>query len=192
MRCSPLAARYLTKFACDANMTQELLTSLTAGCILSFGWAIRPGRSPFVILAGLVTAAIHLPAIWIGASWLGGWAALPLVASWMLFWWAMDAQARQRLSSQDRPLEGPYRWVRHPFYVAYMLTWISGPLASGSPLLFVTAGLWGVFYVASAYKTSQRSARIFGLPLTLRSTPFKVVQARCASVDLTTYQVSTH
>jgi protein-S-isoprenylcysteine O-methyltransferase Ste14 len=169
-------------------MTQEMVTTLTAGCFLSFAWATHPKRPAVVQVLSAVTAAIHLYAIWIGASWLGGWEIIPLVTSWVLFWWAMAAAAHQNLASQDLPTEGPYRWIRHPRYLSYLLVWISGPFASGSPVLFVTAGLWSAFYVAAAigedknllngplgekYKTYQQRTGLL-----LPRTPFNSAQRK--------------
>lgn len=55
----------------------------------------------------------------------------------VLFWWAVAvtrgklAACGQGCVSSAVVREGPYRYVRHPFYVAYDLTWLAGFAATG-------------------------------------------------------------
>jgi protein-S-isoprenylcysteine O-methyltransferase Ste14 len=42
---------------------------------------------------------------------------------------------------------GPYRFVRHPGYLGYIVTWVSAPLIMGSWWALVPAGLSGVLFV---------------------------------------------
>ena len=55
----------------------------------------------------------------------------------MIFWSAIKANRGEPLSacfSENEPLHlvrhGPYRILRHPFYVSYLLTWLSGAVAT--------------------------------------------------------------
>ncbi len=52
-----------------------------------------------------------------------------------LFWWAVRTTRARRLTlafSADQPCflheSGPYAWVRHPFYVSYVLFWVATAL----------------------------------------------------------------
>jgi protein-S-isoprenylcysteine O-methyltransferase Ste14 len=133
-------------------MTQELLTTLAAGCFLSFGFAARPQTSRVIPVVQILTAAIQVWAIWTGLSWFGAWALIPLAASWGLFWWTMDAIARQNIAGKEFAEYGPYKWIRHPLYLSYLLVWIAGPVAAGSPLPLVTAVMWAAFYTREALR----------------------------------------
>lgn len=119
-----------------------LLLSLT--CFCSFAWAIKAHFvssriSVFMHLTaalGLVFASLQVFAI-VDLPRLDTIQALVgtslYVLSLALFWWTVGATRARRLSiafSKDEPhylLEtGPYRFVRHPFYVAYSVFWIAG------------------------------------------------------------------
>jgi protein-S-isoprenylcysteine O-methyltransferase Ste14 len=45
---------------------------------------------------------------------------------------------------------GPYRWVRHPFYLAYTVAWLGGALVSASPWLVATAIVMFLVYRSAA------------------------------------------
>src|SRR5689334_4027868 len=98
-------------------MTQQLLTTLAAGCFLSFAFAKHSESWRRATALQLLTAAIQLWAIWTGSSWLGPWALIPLASAWGLFWWAMDALARRKLTAKPFAEDGPYKWIRHPLYL---------------------------------------------------------------------------
>ena len=75
-----------------------------------------------------------------------------------LFFWAIRTHGERRLSavfSPDSPQHlvnwGPYRFVRHPFYSAYLLTWIAGFMATGRWWLLPTI----VVMVAVYHHASQ-------------------------------------
>ena len=54
-----------------------------------------------------------------------------------LFWWAVLvtggklAACGQGCVSPEVITSGPYRWIRHPFYASYNLTWMAGFAATG-------------------------------------------------------------
>jgi protein-S-isoprenylcysteine O-methyltransferase Ste14 len=46
---------------------------------------------------------------------------------------------------------GPYRWVRHPFYLSYSLAWYAGVVALWDWRLLWTVAIMLAFYVAAAW-----------------------------------------
>jgi protein-S-isoprenylcysteine O-methyltransferase Ste14 len=47
-------------------------------------------------------------------------------------------------------LDGPYRYVRHPFYASYLLAWLAGCAATANPWLLLTVvWMFGFYYVAA-------------------------------------------
>jgi protein-S-isoprenylcysteine O-methyltransferase Ste14 len=75
----------------------------------------------------------------------------------LVFWSAlwMHGRARPAFAFIDvKPSAftraGPYRFVRHPIYSAYLLGWLAGPVVAGQPWLLVTVGwMWLLYYVAA-------------------------------------------
>ena len=51
---------------------------------------------------------------------------------------------------------GPYRWVRHPFYLAYSTTWIAGTITSRSFMLLGTVGVMLWFYIGAAKQEEEQ------------------------------------
>jgi hypothetical protein len=73
-----------------------------------------------------------------------------------LFWWAVAVSRRQLRACFCGGGEavvivaGPYRWIRHPFYAAYGLTWLAGALATfWWPALLAGAAMCGVYWKAA-------------------------------------------
>jgi len=79
-----------------------------------------------------------------------------------LFWWAIRTNWARHLSaafSPDAPehvvTTGPYRFVRHPFYSSYLLTWAAGVFAAGSLWLLPT-----VFVMFFLYQKAARAEEL--------------------------------
>ncbi len=53
-------------------------------------------------------------------------------------------------------VSGPYRWVRHPFYLAYAITWVAGTIACRSPLLLGTVVAMLSLYIDAAVREEQQ------------------------------------
>ncbi len=89
-------------------------------------------------------------------NYLPGVAIPCYVASGSLFWWAVSvtkgrlAACGQGCVSAQVVTEGPYRYVRHPFYSAYNLAWIAGWLTTGSWELLATAVVMATVYESYA------------------------------------------
>jgi len=131
-------------------------------CLGSFGWAMRcffkrpDGASRMIrltSLVGTICAVSQLAVIGLGGVstpwvWLG-WGCY--VISLTAFYWAVAVNRQRPLSwaySTDTPLHlqvtGPYRYVRHPFYLSYLLTFFGGALATSNPWLLLTVLAMGL------------------------------------------------
>jgi protein-S-isoprenylcysteine O-methyltransferase Ste14 len=80
-----------------------------------------------------------------------------------LFWWtvAHSRHRRQALAFSgmlpgNLYTDGPYRRVRHPFYLAYMLFWASGIIAAPAAAQVVAAIVMSGFYIRAAIGEETR------------------------------------
>src|SRR5687767_7646044 len=88
-------------------------------------------------------AALSFPGTVDGVA--GTIGVLLLAASLALFWATVGVNLGRPLSlafSRDQPAHlvtvGPYKLVRHPFYLAYTLAWVGGTVATAQPALALT------------------------------------------------------
>ena len=105
---------------------------------------------------GLFCSVCQLVVAWYSPLWLGTstvCGCLLYVVSFTLFWWAVPYARRGRLaiafattSPTTLVTDGPYRYVRHPFYAAYMTFWLAGSLATSQLVLFVPVIVMGALY----------------------------------------------
>jgi protein-S-isoprenylcysteine O-methyltransferase Ste14 len=142
-----------------------MILFLWFACFASFAWATR---SHF-LNQGRFT---------VGMKWTFGLGALfsllQLVAlkpsrpasicfslSLSLFWWTIHVTRNKGLGacyasidSKELVVNGPYRWVRHPFYTSYLLAWLAGGFLHPALLVaFVTMG-W-IYWKASVEEESR-------------------------------------
>jgi protein-S-isoprenylcysteine O-methyltransferase Ste14 len=74
------------------------------------------------------------------------------VASAALFWWCVSvtrgklAACGQGCISATVLRSGPYRYIRHPFYLSYNLMWMAGYAATGWWVLAMSAAVMGCLY----------------------------------------------
>ncbi|MEQ1908131.1 MAG: isoprenylcysteine carboxylmethyltransferase family protein [Vicinamibacterales bacterium] len=159
-----------------APVTATLL-ALCASELGAFGWGMawffqKPsghrGHTAMVGGLGLVFAAWHLWAIWSSTPvlWRGVAAAGLYAAALGLFGWAVRSCGRRRLTAIFEPdaprylvVEGPYRFVRHPFYGAYILFWTAGALASGSSIAMASVLVMSAIYIRAA-RDEERKFRV--------------------------------
>lgn len=77
----------------------------------------------------------------------------------ILFWWSIATAKSLDFAFSDQVgtivTKGPYGLVRHPFYIAYMLAWVSSAWLFGHPVLWLTAVYLAFFYVLSARKEER-------------------------------------
>jgi protein-S-isoprenylcysteine O-methyltransferase Ste14 len=99
-----------------------------------------------------------------------GWWAAPAILGYTvaagLYGWAIVATRARRPSlafSPDAPTfvvtEGPYRYLRHPFYGAYLLYWLAGAVVVREWWLVPALGSVAVLYVLAAAREERQFER---------------------------------
>lgn len=144
-----------------------LATAVAIAVLAQYSWSMRghfasssmpPGAIVIAVVA-LICTAILLMLQWAldqpaGAVLIG--VALEL-ASLVLFWAAIRASRKARLRlafDTENPdslvTDGPYRYLRHPFYTSYVIFWSGWAIAVWSPwALAPLLAIVGV-YIAAA------------------------------------------
>jgi protein-S-isoprenylcysteine O-methyltransferase Ste14 len=157
------------------NVLACTLASLTYG---TFIWhALRSFKRPakfsvgllILCVAAVVAAVAEIGVLAVAADLTGprAWAGTALyVASLALFLVCMRVHRLRPLAlahSLDKPVHlvtwGPYRWVRHPIYTAYLMSYPAGWILSGDARLsVVTMGMFFV-YLDAATREEEKFAR---------------------------------
>jgi protein-S-isoprenylcysteine O-methyltransferase Ste14 len=162
-------------------MVAALALSLALVTQFSFLWAIRrffrtegrprAGMRAIAVLGGVsALAQIGLlawrciePMAFTGAQ--GAGLALFVVAL-VLFWSAVRANRERPLTlafTDDAPehlvVAGPYRYIRHPFYAAYLTAWLAGAFAAHEPALLLSVLVMGTLYAQAASVEERKFAR---------------------------------
>ncbi len=95
----------------------------------------------------------------------GAAGAFLYLSSLGLFWWAIKTSSKHPLSavaSPDLPAhlveEGPYRFIRHPLYFSYLLTWFAGLIATGRWWLVPSVAVMAVIYLNAASLEEKKFA----------------------------------
>lgn len=155
-----------------------LVLALALVTFISFCWAIKrffvaegPPQAGMrsISIGGLACTAAHLATL----AWLepaqGVWAVAGAAlygAALLVFFAAVRTTSIEPPTlafTGDEPTQlytdGPYRYVRHPFYAAYLLAWIAGTVASAEPALGVTVVGMGALYVMAARYEELKFAR---------------------------------
>ena len=154
----------------ELRIWRAVLLTLLSSCLCSYIAAgsmffKRPPKlTSGMKLAGLTTVtfgALHFWAVAVTKDipFLNGCIAIALyVCSLALFWDALRTHRANTLptcfSSNDSPhlvTDGPYRFVRHPIYCAYLLTWCAGLAGSQNLWLIPTVLVMFVIYGVAAY-----------------------------------------
>lgn len=90
---------------------------------------------------------------------LMGISVLLYVLSLMLFWWSIFTAKQLDFAFSDKVgsivTTGPFGIVRHPFYVSYVLAWLSSTLLFNSLILWITLTYLITFYILSARKEEK-------------------------------------
>lgn len=150
-------------------MQRLVLMALALGCYGSYTWAAvaffhaddagaRYGKRLIFGVAGLATAASLLSLAFTPPGSLTGFLGVMLFgASLSLFWWTIHTVRRHRFAfafAESPPSElvtaGPYRWVRHPFYAAYILGWMAPAVAAPGLVTLAVVLCMTALYVRAA------------------------------------------
>ena len=161
-------------------MMEPLLDLLVSICSIAtigqYVWSMRAhfqlqGMSPGAMVISAVviaTALFFLAILWIQSqpvpAKLAGLAVE--LASSVLFWWAIVTSRRARLHfafAPDNPhsllTDGPYRYIRHPFYSSYIIFWIGWGIATWSIWAVVPVAGITVLYVVAALGEEKKFSR---------------------------------
>lgn len=147
----------------------QVIAALTSALALaSFGWGVthffkRPGAPSgsqrATALLGLIFGSVQLVELATGGivPWRAAAAAAAHVAATWIFWMAVRACRRHRLTAIFEPdapkrlvQSGPYRYIRHPFYTAYSIYWIAGAAACSTPETVVAPAVMIAIYIRAA------------------------------------------
>lgn len=150
-----------------------IMALLSVVCFGSFAWAVKghfrsrgpvPAGMRVISVASLASMAWllerlvvdHLASYW-------PLAAAMIVVALGLFWWTVRTTNLRRLTlafDNDQPTflhrQGPYRWVRHPFYASYILFWAATSLATQGLLPWAVPTCFLVIYVVAATKEESK------------------------------------
>ncbi len=153
-------------------MSSQLDLLVSSAAFASFAWALRGhfDRGPMPLgmlalslasLASFTTFATLLLASTPSAAHLVEAATL-FGLSFALFWWTVRTTRRRRLSlahSHADPaflhVTGPYAFIRHPFYAAYLLFWFGTAIAAGA-LQWLPVAILTAWYVVLARREEAR------------------------------------
>jgi protein-S-isoprenylcysteine O-methyltransferase Ste14 len=126
----------------------------------------RPSWVRRIHLLGLVLALAHLAGVFFLTPRSDNFAAAGIVmytTAVAIFLSAMEAATGTRLQRAfiDHPLpdrlvvEGPYRWVRHPFYSGYMIGALAPAVAIDNPWLVLVSASMIAIVVTAAYREER-------------------------------------
>jgi len=144
----------------------------------SFGWGaraffVRSAGSPLaarvIVACYVVFALLHYRAILLAHNLTPVTTACAsgmYLGALGLFWWAVRTNRNRPLSaafSPDAPQflirEGPYRYVRHPFYSAYLVAWTAGVAATRNLWLTPTVAVMLMIYLRAIAIEERKFSR---------------------------------
>ena len=152
-----------------------LLLALALGTFVLYAGAIKSffsrahgvdARMKALQWAGTVSALLHLYSLYAidqQGMIISAAAAVLYFIALAIFVMAKRAAGPGSLTlafSGDRPnrliKDGIYRYVRHPFYLAYIVTWTAGIVAALNPLTVVSTVVMVCFYISAARMEEQK------------------------------------
>jgi protein-S-isoprenylcysteine O-methyltransferase Ste14 len=158
------------------DLLQDLLISALAIVVLfQHSWAGKghfksdtmPLGAILIIVVALVTGLLLLYLTWTAPQPLLAWipGVLAMLFGWWLFWRAIHAsrEGGLRLAFDEagpRSLvqRGPYRYVRHPFYVSYVIFWAGWTLALRTWIALLPFAIVVAVYIVAARTEEQKFA----------------------------------
>ena len=155
----------------------DLILSISSiATVGQYLWSMRAHFQATTMSAGAMvisavvaaTALFFLAILWIlpqpPAALIAG-LAIQLISS-ALFWWAISTSRKARLRfafAEDNPhslvTDGPFGYIRHPFYTSYIIFWIGWGVATWSILAVVPVAGIIVIYVIAALDEEKKFSR---------------------------------
>jgi protein-S-isoprenylcysteine O-methyltransferase Ste14 len=116
--------------------------------------------------AGMLLSLLHLAAVFFLDVRSPAFATIGILMytlAVVLFLAAIEAANRTRLQRSfiDQPLpdrlitDGPYRWVRHPFYVGYIIGALAPAVAIDHPVVVIISGLMIAITITAAFREER-------------------------------------
>ncbi|HEY6537717.1 MAG TPA: isoprenylcysteine carboxylmethyltransferase family protein [Candidatus Dormibacteraeota bacterium] len=136
----------------------------------------RPGQlaaaGTFPLMVGAHVGLFILPLVEVAAlrrrpRWVPFWLAL-LLAATGLRWWSIRTlgdqwNVRAAVPSDLRPVTaGPYRWIRHPNYLAVVLEFLALPMAGGAWMSALGLSAWDGLVLIDRVRGEE--ALLFAVP----------------------------
>jgi len=88
---------------------------------------------------------------------------LMLISSFGLYYWTVYSNRNKKLSlafSPDLPEHlnkcGPYKWIRHPFYTSYLISYCAGFVVTVNYWLILVIVIMGLIYFDAARKEEKK------------------------------------
>lgn len=144
-----------------------IVSAVSIGVIAQYTWSVSahfnspktPDGAKIISAAVALTGILYMLALWMirqpQAAQITG--LLLQFASIALFWWAISASKNARLRfafDKEAPAsllqDGPYAYVRHPFYTSYILFWTGWAIATWSLWALLPLGFLIMIYVRAA------------------------------------------
>jgi protein-S-isoprenylcysteine O-methyltransferase Ste14 len=144
-------------------------------CFAAFSWGVKghfrrtgpiPAGTVFIsllTLVGFAWFALRIATLAPSAAWPA--ACLLFTAAIALFFWTVSAtrQTPPTLAFDTDPpsfllRHGPYRFVRHPFYLSYLLFWTGTAVAFSGPAPWLTPAVMLTVYRIAAGREEQKFA----------------------------------
>lgn len=161
--------------ALPQTLIHWMLAASAAAAIIYFAMGLttyfaRPRHRPawvrVIHTLGTTLSLVQLVLVLVLAPRGDVWASIGIVmytAAVTVFLSAIESARRTRLQRAfiDEPMpdrlitDGPYRWVRHPFYLGYILGALAAPIAIDSLALAVIAVIMIAISVAAAIREER-------------------------------------
>lgn len=158
---------------------QLALLLIATAAYASFGWGVWrffkippqgiPWRTRVIMVLSSLCFSIEMAflLLWFDpsrTSWhIGG--LILFLASFLLFWATVISHRKRHLRlniayAQDSPQafnqSGVYRYMRHPFYTAYLLSWLGGAVGTLSVTgAIILTGMYAFYLVTSRQEEQQ-------------------------------------
>lgn len=162
------------------TLNQGILFFLLASCFISFSWSllyffIDKTDKSYIMMSikvfGFLFTLLQIVIIFLTkiSTTTTIIASVFYIVSFLLFWWCIRINKNKPLTlafSKDEPhhlvCEGPYRYVRHPFYLSYTIFWIAGCIATLNIILFLSIPIMLFLYYLAA---SMEEKKFLASPL---------------------------